>query len=261
MGCCIVADDYGMAEEVDLAILELVKRNIISKVGVMVNDKIDYLAHYIRDNSIETGLHLNFTSYERGEGINPDKVISPSKFFYSLYVDKRSNDHIIDDIDYQFEFLKTNGFEISYIDTHLHIHTIPKLLKLIVNYAKAKEINSIRCITVQKRHLFFYLKSLIRFGFLSQLPKMFLLYSIGERMKLILDIAQVKYSKNLILMPLAKGGDYPGLLRAVFQRFKDIDAEIVTHPGFETGIKYDRYTAGRYVEFCALLNHEEGRVI
>lgn len=254
MGCNIVADDYGIAEGVNSAISELVKRNIVSKVGIMVNDRIDYPANDIMNNNIVTGLHLNLTSYERGKGINPDKEIPASKFFYHLYVNKKDNNKIIDDIDYQFEFLRAKGFEISYMDTHLHIHTIPKLLRLIVNYAKAKGINSIRCITLQRRYLFFYLNSLIRFGFLAQLPKMFFLYSIGERMKSILDISQVEYSKNLVLMPLARGGDYPGLLRAVFQRLKDIDAEIVTHPGFETEIKYDRYTTGRYVEFSALIN-------
>ncbi|GAB4534038.1 MAG: hypothetical protein Fur0020_00320 [Thermodesulfovibrionia bacterium] len=253
IGCNIVADDYGITDDVNSAILELVKKNIVSKVGVMVNDIIDYSIYDIRNYNREIGLHLNLTSYERGKGINPDKEIAPSKFLYYLYTNQDEN-MIIDNIDYQFEFLKRNGFKISYIDTHLHIHIFPKLSRLIINYAKAKGIDSIRCITMQRRHMIFYINSLVHFGFLRQLPKIIFLYSLGGVMKSILDISQMKYCKNLVLMPLAKDGDYSGLLRVLLKRFRDVDAEIVTHPGFETKIKYDRYTTGRYIEFCALIN-------
>lgn len=253
MGLKIVADDYGMSVEINHAISELVRKKIVSKVSVMSNESIEYSLSDIGE--VETGLHINLISYTKGIGINQDKKISPLKLLYFIYTKRLKIKQITDTIKHQFELLEDRGIKISYLDTHQHIHIIPRLLKLLIMFAKTKGINSIRCITMERKHLFFYLYSLMRFGFLTQVPKMIFLYSLGLLMKMKLDKSQINCCKNLILMPLAVRGNYSGLLKELLNRFKDEDAELVAHPGLETKtIKNDNYSSSRYIEYCSLLD-------
>ncbi len=252
MPCKIVADDYGRSDEVNCAISELVNKNIVSKVSVMANESIKYLMSDI-GKDIEVGLHISLTSYSKGPRMNQNKKISLLKLLYFIYARHLNINQIVDDIKNQHEVLEYRGFKISYLDTHQHIHIIPKALKSLIIFAKTKGIYSIRCITIERRYLFFYLYSLIRFGFLTQVPKMIFLYSMGTLMKLKLDKAKINYCKNLVLMPLATSGDYSGLLKEFLNRFKDVGAEIVTHPGLKAKtINTDNYSAGRYIEYCSL---------
>lgn len=253
MLCKIVADDYGMSIEINQAISELVKKNIVSKVGVMANESIRYSVSDISDN-IETSLHINLVSKPEIIGINHNKKkISLLKLLYLLYTRQLNINHILDSINQQYRILHSRGFKISYLDTHQHVHIIPKILKSVITYAKTKGIDSIRCITMERRYSFFYFYSLMRFGFFDQVPKMIFLYAMGILMKLKFDKVQIDYCKNLILMPLAGRGDYAGLLKEFLNKFKDKDAEIVIHPGLGAETIYDDGYFGRYIEYLSML--------
>jgi predicted glycoside hydrolase/deacetylase ChbG (UPF0249 family) len=252
MGCKITADDYGMSAEINLAISDLVKQNIVSRVSVMANESLIYSADDIVKGA-EVGLHLNFISYTQGVGINWESGMSLLKLVSLIYRKKIRTDQITASIEYQFALLEKRGFNARYMDTHMHTHILPILLDLIIDAAKSKNINSIRCISMERRHLFFYFRSLLKFGFWAQAPKMILLYSIGMFMRSKLNKAGFNYCKNLILMPLAGEGDYPNLLREILHRFADEEAEIVTHPGLKTEKQYDYYSDGRIVEYDSLL--------
>jgi predicted glycoside hydrolase/deacetylase ChbG (UPF0249 family) len=256
MTCKIVADDYGMSKEINHAISELVRKDIISKVSVMANESIEYSINDIGEN-VEVGLHLNLTANTKIIGINQDKKISFFKLLYFIYTKQLNVDQIVNNIRHQHEFLRYRGFKISYLDTHHHIHIIPQVLEALIIYAKTEGITSIRCITMEKKYLFFYLYSLTRFRFFAQVPKMIFLYSMGTLMKPKLDRAQINYCKNLVLMPLAIGGDYTKLLRELLNKFKNKNVEIVVHPGLEVKTnKSDSYSTGRYIEYYTILNQE-----
>ena len=253
MNCKIVADDYGMSLEVNHAISELVCKNIVSKISIMANESIQYQSSDIEQ--AETGLHINLIAYMEGTRTRQDNRVSPLKLLYLLYTKRLNDVQIKDSILHQLNFLEERGIKISYLDTHQHVHIIPRLLNLLIIFAKAKGIDSIRCITMSRKHVCFYLYSLMRFGFLTQVPKMILLYSFGFLMKMKLDKCKINYCKNLVLMPLAGSGDYEGLLKTLFKRFREEDAEFVTHPGLQMGTYLaDKYSSGRYIEYCSLLN-------
>lgn len=251
MSCKLVADDYGMSIGINHAISELAGKNIISKVSVMANEQVECSANDL--GKTETGLHINLLSYVKGRGIVTDRQISPLKFLYLIYIRRIDAGQIADNINRQIEALELRGFKASYMDTHQHVHILPAVLDAMIACARQRKINSMRCITMERRYLFFYLFSLLRFGFFAQAPKMIFLYAAGVLMKLKLNKAEINYCKNLILMPLAGGGDYQGLLRRIVNKFKGTDAEIVTHPGLETGgFNPDDYT-GRDIEYNAIL--------
>ena len=258
MTCRIIADDYGMSAEVNTAISELVCKNVISKVSVMANDSFQYSPDDIK--GAETGLHVNLLSYAKGVGINPKTKLSPLKLLYFVVSGKMDINKIMENIKLQHAILEQKGFKVSHMDTHQHVHIVPKILEALISYARANRIGKIRCITMEPGHLFFYLSSLARFGFMAQMPKIILLYLAGILMKIKLDRVHIGYCKNLIVMPLAEGGDYEGFLNEMINRFKDSDAELVTHPAFEMNTdRLDDYTKGRYVEYCSLL--KQGKVI
>lgn len=256
MACKIVADDYGMCAEVNRGISELVKKNVLSKVGVMANESFKYSSSDI-NNNVKIGLHINLVSNPKIIGINNHKKkASLLKLLYLLYTRQISVNQVFDSVDQQYQLLESKGFEISYLDTHQHVHIVPRILKSIITFAKTRGINSIRCITMEKRYFPYYLYSLVHFGFIKQLPKMLLLYSMGVVMKIVLDKNGISYGRNLVLMPLATGGNYSGLLREFVSKFKDEDAEIVVHPGLEVEtITGDGYL-GRYIEYLSLLQQE-----
>lgn len=249
MGCLFVADDYGISKEVNQGILDLSRGNIISKISVMAGDYVINPDMQIMQK-IQTGLHVNLTSnVER----NDSKNRSPIKLFYFCQIKRELDiDQLVDIILRQAEFIESKGIRISYLDTHQHVHIIPKLLMALTVVAKRKGINFIRCITMKNRYLPFYFYSLIRHGFVMQIPKLFFLYSMGFFMKRSLDKHQIQYCENLLLMPLALNGDYAGLMRSFYNMFKDKDAEIVTHPGLIQDTGFDEYVKGRKIEYEVL---------
>ncbi len=253
MGFRITADDLGMTEEINSAISELAERQIVSKVSVMAEGNLDLSLEDLGAH-VEAGLHFNLTlplKYSSGQGIE----LSPLKLLFHIVTGRLSKEQIMGYVEGQFEALVSKGFKFSYLDTHQHIHIIPFVLTALITFAKDKGIGSIRCITMEPGQMLFYLSSFIRHGFFKQVPKMLLLYALGGIMKTRLDREGIEYSRNLVLMPLAVGGDYPGLLKCLIERFRDSDVEIVTHPGMKPEtIGPDGYGEGRYIEYSSLLN-------
>jgi hypothetical protein len=261
MRCEFVADDYGIFKEINEAIIDLSRRNVISKIGVMQGDHVIIPDTQIAQK-VQTGLHINLTSNTGNEERGTNRETSPFRLFYRCYIKREINiDHLLDIILSQAEFVESKGIRISYLDTHMHVHILPKVLMALVIFAKIKGINFIRCITMRKLYLPFYFYSLIRYGFITQVPKLFILYSMGFIMKRTLDKHQIQYSKNLVLMPLALKGDYAGLMKSFYRMFKDKDAEIVTHPGLIQGTGFDEYREGRKIEYEALQNINNGRTM
>jgi predicted glycoside hydrolase/deacetylase ChbG (UPF0249 family) len=253
MGCKFIADDYGITNEINQAILELCRRKIISKVSVMPGHCLIGLDKQ-QAEKVLTGLHVNLTTNAGYEAQDNNKTSSPVGLFYRCYIKRDVNvDLFIEIIRQQVELVESKGIRISYLDTHKHVHIIPKVLMALIIVAKEKRINFVRCITMRKRYFPFYFYALIRYGFIRQVPKMFILYFWGSIMKRILDKHHIEYSKNLVLMPLAMRGDYSSLMKDLYHKLIDEDAEIVTHPGLTKDIGFDDYIAGRIIEFETLI--------
>lgn len=250
----IVADDYGMSPEINCAISELVSRGIISRVSVMASRSAECLRNDF-DGKAEAGLHVNLTTDTEIIGLVNRGNVGLLKLIFLIYAGRLDVNNIAENIKHQSDVLIKTGIRIGHLDTHQHIHIIPKVLDSLILYAKTAGITSIRCITLERKHILFYFNSLIRYGFILQVPKMTLLYFMGRFMKKKLDRSKIQYCKNLILMPLATGGNYEELLKAFIDKFKAEDAEIVSHPGLEADRQVDSYTAGRLIEYRALMNH------
>jgi len=233
-----VADDYGLAEPIDRAIQTLTQRGVITRVSMMANSA--YTPDPLPDH-IATGLHIDLTTRR-----------SPLRLLLASYLTRGFRNHITDQITAQSNLLSQRGIPISHLDTHQHVHILPSVFNALIATAQTHDIKRIRCLTMSFKHFIPYIIALLKFGFLRQIPKIIALYTFGCFMKRKLDRANITYCPNLVLMPLAKHGDYPGLLNTLIQQFQHTDAECVTHPGGLPVPETEPYTTGREIEFQAL---------
>ena len=239
----IAVDDYGLHPQIDKAMRTLVKQGIVQKVSVMAN--ADYQADPLPDH-IETGLHVDLTT-PRCFGGKPF-ASSPFQLLRSPHLSVTALENRIES---QYNHLISLGFKITHIDTHQHIHLLSPILQAILNFASTHNIPNIRCLKLQTRHHPFYIRSLLQCGFFKQAIKLQALYAGGYTIKS--KLTHLKPPPNLILMPLAQGGNYPKLFNKFVHRFQNQNAELVAHPGHLVDIPNEPYIKGREIEYQALL--------
>lgn len=238
----IAADDYGLHPNIDKAIHTLAEKGILHKVSVMAN--ANYTPKPLPDH-IKTGLHVDLTTQHCLSG----RPLAPSPF-HLLRARHLSLTEIEMRIENQLAHLTSQGFKITHIDTHQHVHLIPTILQAVINIANKHHIPTIRCLTLQTRHYPFYMRTLLQCGFFKQSIKLHALYAGGLKMK----SKRLPPPPNLILMPLAQGGNYTKFLNAIIHRFQNQTAELVTHPGLPSDIANEPYVTGREIEYQSLLS-------
>lgn len=124
----ITADDFGMCEYVDRAILDLLDYGTLTSTNVLTNmgslERVEELKKY---NNISVGIHWNITTGK--PVLNPDDIptlVDNNGFFYSIGEFKKrisQNKISIDDIEKELEaqydtFVKAYGKTASYWNTH-----------------------------------------------------------------------------------------------------------------------------------------------
>ncbi|MCZ6633058.1 MAG: ChbG/HpnK family deacetylase [bacterium] len=248
----LAADDYGLDPEIDRAIQELTKKKIVNKVSVLANPTYPTELPKL-SNHVETGLHVNLTTPWPKQTQNHPP--SPWQLLRASLKRRLSTDVLIAQISQQLALLKSRGLAISFLDTHHHVHLIPRILHALIHVAQHQNIEHVRCLTMRFRHFPGYVYALVKYGFISQIPRILTLYTCGLAMKASLDRAGLSYCPNLVIMPLATGGDYPGLLQTLLHQFQHQNAEFVTHPGFASQhLPNEPYVKGRTQEYQALLS-------
>jgi len=250
----ITSDDYGISPEINSAIIQLIIKNKLTKVSVMYGDFVIPDTR-INISNVLTGLHIDFI-YRSIYSANKKIVsISPFKLFLNCYF-SRNFDKLkyYQHIKIQADFIKSKGFKINYIDTHLHVHILPKILDILISFAKQNSIEDIRCITMRFKYFPKYIYLLIKNGFTSQVFKIILLYFFGFFMKKKLVKNNISFSKNLVLMPFAGKGNFNELLYQLLNLFNDDFVEFVTHPGEIQQKPFDEYNEGRNIEYNSLTN-------
>lgn len=148
----INADDLGASLKVNNAIFDLMSRRLISSATMMANGSaIDDAISKCKDYPYcSFGIHLNLTQFRP---LIYDKRLAPllnvagyyqrdSVRTVSLIPDLRNA--IFAELSAQIESLKSKGVSISHIDSHHHIHTIPKLFGVVKALQSRFGINKIR---------------------------------------------------------------------------------------------------------------------
>lgn len=154
----INADDFGISENVNKAIIDCFVLGVCSSTTIMTNmphfEHAVELAHKIGINESCIGIHLNLTE---GKPLT-DKMRLITKFcnkngYFNkdvfriekiLSFNSQETDALITEIRAQIKRCRENNIKLTHLDSHHHIHTILPLLKIIHKVCKEENIPYVR---------------------------------------------------------------------------------------------------------------------
>lgn len=124
----VTADDFGLTEGVNQAIIRAHREGIVTSASLMINGgAAESAVELARHNpTLDIGLHLNLTN-------DP----------FSLAANHRGRD-LEREIRSQIEAALGTGLNISHLDGHKHVHIIPAVLKLVIRLTREYGIGALR---------------------------------------------------------------------------------------------------------------------
>lgn len=155
----INADDYGLNSGVNTAIINLMRKGVVTSTSVLANYITDSAARELVEVSniqnISIGLHLNLVEgqpvYKNEKGstiVNRNGYFfSPAKLIFRCLFGFIDKNDVTMEFDAQLSRLKDVGLNISHVDSHMHAHMFPFISKIISTKMKEKNINKVRCTT------------------------------------------------------------------------------------------------------------------
>ncbi len=141
----ITADDFGLGENTNEDIMECFTRGAVTDTSLLaVGDSFEHAVKLAGENNInKIGAHLAMTG--------PFKPLTPTTFsksyipFLIRYFARRvKKDEIYAEFKSQILKIKKEGFTITHIDSHQHIHMLPGILKIVIRLIKEENIGYVR---------------------------------------------------------------------------------------------------------------------
>lgn len=231
------ADDFGLTEKVNEGILKAHLHGILTSASLMANGAAFEHAIEICHKflTLDIGIHLTLVEEKPvlnqgavGTLINANgRFTNHSTQFVKKYLSRKiSLQEVRRELEAQIVKIKSCGVRISHIDSHQHLHILPKILKITVELAKKHNIASIR------------------------MPYEMLGFNMLDK-----DVSALRVIQSMFLNFLCKVGRYSDLLRTdyfvgfllsgnlnrlnlqkVIQRLPlKGTCELMCHPGLENG--------------------------
>ncbi len=147
------ADDYGYYDCVSQGVLDAVENGIVTATGIFANSKnFDKHAEWIGDyETLDIGVHLNLTD---GEPLSPrmrNKLEHSKGRFAGKYALVKAllsgalkREDVMLEWGAQIERCLNRGLTLRFLNSHEHIHMLPRLFELIQTLARTYEIPHIR---------------------------------------------------------------------------------------------------------------------
>ena len=226
------ADDFGLTSAVNKGIIQAFQRGIVTSASLVPSGaSFAQAIQFIKENpKIDVGIHLTLIGEksllnhcEIPTLVDEHGCFRENAFkFFSAYMKKQiSMNEVERELCAQFEKINEQGVSISHIDSHQHIHMLPKILEITIRLAKKYGIRHIR-----------YPKEKIRFESI---------YSFRKYPRLMQQIALnlfCHYSRQRI-RPYSIGGFHgffhggemgKSVLMKTLTRQEDGICEIMVHP-------------------------------
>ncbi len=254
----INADDFGLCQGVNQAVLKAHTDGILTSATIMTNfPHAQDAVKIAKDHpKLGTGLHINLLE---GPALtkNPDSPLTDSQNNFKLtpaslvktaLLNIKAKKAIENEITAQLQWLLEKGIKPSHIDSHKHIHTFPLIYSIVNKIASKYQINAIRYPYEPAR----LLNSNIWPSVTPQDKKRAKTVSILARIN---RIQSSTFIKNQFLIGLAHTGkiDRTFLYTLADENFSGI-TELMTHPGYDTGLDIvkTRLIEERQIELKAL---------
>ena len=142
----ICADDYGITNKVNKAIIELIDKKRITATSCIVLTK-DFLINISelisRRDKIDVGLHITLTNFKPLTNCKNlttnNKLPSLVKLLFLIIFKKKVLNEIREEIYFQFnKFESILGFKPQFIDGHHHVHQFSFINDIIISLIKDK---------------------------------------------------------------------------------------------------------------------------
>ncbi len=256
------ADDFGMSEAFNTAILEGYNAGILKSTSLVANgEAFDEAVSKVVNNcpNLGVGVHLNIIE---GKALTKDidEVSDVNGNFYNSYGQliikayKLNNKEFMAQLEQEFraqiEKIKNAGVKITHIDSHVHTHAIPPIFKLVCKLAKEYDIPQIRTqyehfylvpdifIHLQKAYFVNIIKILLLNFFTSKNKPIAKKYGLNTNDYLL----GVGYTSMMNSLTVSTG-------LAVLKNRKDIVAEALIHPcRYEDGTIDNHFTEYRITQ-------------
>ena len=228
----VTADDLGLAKSINEGIAKACAEGIVTAASIIPTGEAF-------DDAVKTAGDLRFKGMGAHLALTETKPLLPSSRFYKnrstffsdLFFEKVDLDNVYAELKAQLELLRKSEIKITHINSHEHIHMMPRLLRIFIRLAKEYSIRAIRFPRGDR-------------------PAKAL--SIGDNYKsLVLDYFSGRIEKELGGSGLVYTDSFIGLLDAgrfnidrikgALGNLKEGVTEIVTHPGFLSPEVLDRY--------------------
>jgi chitin disaccharide deacetylase len=147
----INADDFGISQDVNRAIVELLDRERITSATIMANAPAfdDAVRHVARLSHCSFGVHLNLTEFgsltrHAGFGDYLDAAGSFRGELRARRLDAAFRAAVSAEWSAQIERVLAAGVPVSHLDSHHHTHTIPQLFPCLHEVRRRFGIRRVR---------------------------------------------------------------------------------------------------------------------
>jgi predicted glycoside hydrolase/deacetylase ChbG (UPF0249 family) len=253
------ADDFGNSNKVNESIQLGFEKGIIGSASLMANGKSFSKAVEITKAcpELDVGIHLSLT---QGRPIlNQDQIKSlvnqNTDCFYEnglefakhCFLNDVSISEVKNEFTAQCESILDHGIKITHIDSHQHIHMLPKIFDVVSELAKKFEITYIRIPDEKiKRYMF------LNINLVRRLPAMIMLNRLAF-------INKEKVSRRIERFTgFYFGGNLnkKNLIELINYLPDNGTCELMCHPGFEEKVENKSSHYLKLEETEALMDHE-----
>jgi hypothetical protein len=231
----ICADDYGMRDDIDRAILQLCEAGKLTAVSCLsLFERCDAEAFKkirTHENNLDIGLHfcLTLENLPLSAPLDKTQMTSFGKLFRRALSRQLKPEEVLFSLKTQYElFVKKSGRAPDYIDGHLHTHQLPVVADVLVEFvaklpeAKRPYIRNTRLSTGELREQGLpWLKA----GFIG---------AFGSGLEKKLRAAKVRTNDGFSgIYDFKEWRRYPGFFPKFAECLREQNGILVTHPGFD----------------------------
>lgn len=133
------ADDFGYSKGVNLGIIESYRNGIVSSTTMMTNmPGVDHAFQLMDQNiGLGVGIHLVLTTGSPVCKDVPSLVNSEGNFFsLATFPDWIKEEEVEKEFNCQMEVFLSRGHRPTHIDSHHHVHRHPKVLPIVLDFAR-----------------------------------------------------------------------------------------------------------------------------
>jgi len=250
------ADDFGLSEKVNEAILKSFRYGILRSTSLMANGKsFDHAVGIIRSNpDLDIGIHLTLVeekpilNSEQVQSLLTDKKHCAIDFTKKYFSEKISLEEVRKELTAQIEKLLDLGIKVSHIDSHKHLHILPRILDITIDLVNRYKIKFIR-IPKEKfsAYMFANFKSVYRIAQMAALN--YFCSKAKEKISFKTDHFAGFYFGGKL--------NKQNLITLINHLPTNGNCELMCHPGLEDVSNLNNFSHYRKVEEAEVLIHQE----